>query len=311
MSSNTAPSFVNIDDHGLLLVRGPDASKFLQGQVTCDIAALSNNEVLKPSCLGAHCSHKGRMLFSFRACQLDSQTIALSIFKDLIPEALATLKKYSVFSKVELIDAYQDYRIIGFSGDDLSKLNALIPALPEKDNDAYIVEGMAIIKIGTRYYECWIPYSKLTEIPQTTKDADYWSAINIAQGIGEIRPETVAEFIPQMLNYQSIGKGISFKKGCYTGQEVVARMQYLGKLKRRMYRFKTNYVDSIKPGEPLFSPRSTSAVGQTVISARTNNHRELLAVVKEDVINNNEIYLDENYQYKLEALPLPYAINKE
>ncbi|MFT6387847.1 MAG: folate-binding protein YgfZ [Cellvibrionaceae bacterium] len=311
--------FIDISDHSLLLIKGPDAKKFLQGQVTCDVNALTFSDDQNQTSLGAHCTHKGRMLFSFRACMVDDDTIGLAMHKDLIHSALSALKKYSIFSKVELIDGGNDYLLIGFVGNDASSLKRIIPCLPDLPNHATQHQGMTAICISKHRYECWVPKAKATtfieqnsiQTHSTQEDANTWTALNIADGIGEVRVETMAEFIPQMLNYQIIGNAISFKKGCYTGQEVVARMHYLGKLKRHMYRFSTDSDETIKAGMPLYTPDSTQPIGQIVIGANINNGQECLAVVTEDAYNHDKVHLGDNYEHKLRALPLPYAITKE
>ena len=130
-----------------------------------------------------------------------------------------------------------------------------------------------------------------------------------------LQNETVEEFIPQMLNFQLIGNGISFNKGCYTGQEVVARMEYLGKLKRYMQRFiiNDNSSDIItpNPGTPLYTKDKKQSVGNVVVAISLNGVTELLAVITEEAVTSGEIYTDSTLQQKIQLLPLPYAIPKE
>lgn len=314
MTAQIENPFIDISDHGILQVKGPDAKKFLQGQVTCDMDALSYSDDQNQTNLGAHCTHKGRMLFSFRALQVSEDTIALGMPKELIPHALECLKKYSVFSKVELNDASEDYLMLGVA--DLtalgnSNIKEYFPKPPEVLGNATQLGGVNLIRISEKRYECWIDKevaSVLTKELAPISDQNQWDTLNISDGIGEVRTETIEEFIPQMLNYQLIGNGISFKKGCYTGQEVVARMHYLGKLKRHMYRFSTSVSKLIAPGTPLFSPDTKQTIGHVVISAQADDGQELLAVVTEQARNDDKVFADENCQHKLEALTLPYAI---
>ena len=98
-------------------------------------------------------------------------------------------------------------------------------------------------------------------------------------GIGQVMPTTRELFIPQMLNLQAVG-GVSFKKGCYTGQEIVARMQYLGKLKRRLYRLSLDAAQLPEPGTPLFAPSHNSSIGEVVLAANAGQNIELLAVLQ-------------------------------
>lgn len=302
---------IHIDNHRLLFVKGPDAFKFIQGQVTCDVERLRMTNQTSVSTLGAHCNPKGRILFSFRACALAEDTIALAIHNSLLKHAKDSLHKYSIFSKVELIEADDTYRLFGLLSKDLEKLSNLFPDIPTSPGKACHHEGNTIISIGEELYECWIKSDSELICPQNDySGGEYWEAIQISHGIGHIRPDTVEEFIPQMLNYQVIGEGISFKKGCYTGQEVVARMQYLGKLKRRLFRFESD-VSDLKPGTPLFTPGNTQAIGQIVQVTNLTQPTQCLAVVAVNVAESDKTYIDIENQKKLRALTLPYAINKE
>ncbi len=320
MKINDITGFMDIDDHDLLFVKGPDARKFLQGQVTCDVEQLtiaenSTGQEASYATLGAHCTHKGRMIFSFIACAWDEQTIALSVHKDLLQTALAALKKYSVFSKVELIDASDSHSIIGFIGTPLSSIASLFPTLPEADGEVIYSNGAAIINKGNHRYECWITQEQAASLSSddtaTVESNEVWTACNIRDGIGEVRPETSEEFIPQMLNYQATGTGISFTKGCYTGQEIVARMQYLGKQKRHMYRFSSDTSDTLVPGSALYTQGKQQSIGNIVIAAKYAEQQELLAVATEAAVTADQVYIDENCQQKLIVLPLPYEITAE
>jgi folate-binding protein YgfZ len=322
MTVKDITGFIDIDDHALLLVKGKDAQKFLQGQLTCDINQLTIEGNRSQSILGAHCTHKGRMLFSFRAVALDSETFGLSIYKPLLEDARKVLHKYSVFSKVELIDARDDYRLLGFLGSESEKpLSEHFAELPAHQGHAIRQDQSIAIKVRENRYEFWISKKQLPQLGAMDHKAngDYWTWCNIQDGIGEVRPQTVEEFIPQMLNLQVLDSGISFTKGCYTGQEVVARMKYLGKLKRHMYRLSlasSPETGSLKPeltieaGLPLYTPGKQQSIGNVVIAAShpSGSSQEILAVVTEEAITVDEVYLDPNFHQKLKALPLPYAI---
>lgn len=304
-------TLLNINDHSLLLLQGPDAHKFLQGQVTCDVTQLAHKDNLSKTTLGAHCTHKGRMLFSFLACQLDEQTIALSIHTPLLADAIAQLKKYSIFSKVEIIDASSSYRIIGIKSNDTHALKALGLLTPENIGEASHHASMTIIKLDSERFECWIPLddaNKINAFESLASGDEMWCIDNINQGIAEVRSETVEEFIPQMLNYQVVREAISFKKGCYTGQEVVARMQYLGKLKKRLYRFSSSTSTPLAPNTPLYTLNKKQAIGHVALSATVSDGQILLAVVNAEAADADAVYSDENTEHKLSVQTLPYSI---
>jgi folate-binding Fe-S cluster repair protein YgfZ len=113
-----------------------------------------------------------------------------------------------------------------------------------------------------------------------------------------------------MLNLQAVG-GVSFKKGCYTGQEIVARMQYLGKLKRRLYRLSLADKDVPEPGAALFSPVHASSVGNVVIAARTAQGVELLAVLQADAAESGDIHLGAADGPALQLADLPYQLDSK
>lgn len=308
--------FIDIVDHGLLLVQGPDAKTFLQGQVTCDIDKLAYSEK-SLSILGAHCTPKGRMLFSFRAFALAEDIIALSIPKSLISDAQKALQKYSVFSKVDIIDASEDYRIIGFR-DSHNDTQSGIATLPSSANHTITDTQGTIIAIDQNHYEYYLDKTTAEQLIlsyPSKLDTAAWDHMKILAGIGEVQAQTADLLLPQMLNYQAIGNGVSFSKGCYTGQEVVARMQYLGKLKRRLFRFSTLSRLPIMPGMPLFTEGSTQSIGNIVLSSDYKDPgdktTQLLAVATEEACERDSVYLDANYQEKLLQQALPYAIPKE
>ncbi len=312
-----------IDHHSLLLVRGADARKFLQGQVTCDIDALTlestGNNTIATTTLGAHCTHKGRMVFNFRAMPLDEQTIALNIPSDMMDIATAALQKYIVFSKAELINASDDYELIGIEGDDaIATLQSLLGALPEHDNSAIHHSDGIALRLSKNRYELWLSTDQAKTINNhfeslETSNNNFWDFATITAGIAEIRPTTSEMFTPQAVNLQAVGDGVSFKKGCYTGQEVVARMHYLGKAKRQMFLFELpeNITELPNIGDPLFSPEKSQSIGDIILAAKYNERACLLASVTVDQAEQDAVYIDSQYQQKLHRLALPYAIPKE
>lgn len=168
-----------------LLISGVDAAKFLQGQLTCDVIALADGQ----SSLGAYCNIKGKIESLFTIQRFGDEFI-LSMHPDLVAPMMQELKKYAVFSKVNMEIVEQPFS----STDNAAEILAKIPAL---------------------------------------------------------FPQTVGEFFPHDLNLPALG-AVSFTKGCYRGQEIVARMQHRGNLKRSMHIFKTN-LTTINPGDQIIT----------------------------------------------------------
>lgn len=320
------PNFIcPIDNHSLLLVRGADARKFLQGQVTCDIDTLTlqttDTYTTMTSVLGAHCTHKGRMVFSFKAIAFDEQTIALYIPSDMMSIAVAALKKYIIFSKAELIDASDDYQLIGVEGEAaIATLQNSFGALATEDNLATANANGIALRLDHDRYELWLTseqaeklLSQLSAYPNVNNR--YWDMMTINAGVVEVKPATTEMFTPHATNLHVTNNGVSFKKGCYTGQEVVARMHYLGKLKRQTFLFElalpesTNDLPAI--GDPLFSPDKSQSIGNIASITQHDQQTRLLASVAVEQAEQDTIFTDAQYQQKLRPLTLPYAIPKE
>ena len=244
--------FCPLPHEGILAVRGPDAGKFLQGQITCNINYLGTSG----SSLGARCTPKGRMLSSFRIVSV-ADGFLLAMSQELLAPQLAELQKYAAFSKAKLSDESAAWVRFGLSGAD-AVLQALGLDLATEADSVTSTDSLLTIRLSDGRAELWAPAeqaqtlrARLNEQLRETGLND-WLLAQIRAGIGQVTGSTRELFIPQMINLQAVG-GVSFKKGCYTGQEIVARMQYLGKLKRRLYRLRTASVQPPAPGTELFS----------------------------------------------------------
>lgn len=318
---NPSLTVCHINNHCLLLIKGPDARKFLQGQVTCDIDQLkitntNNNQQLNSS-LGAHCTHKGRVVFSFRALAIDEQTIALQIPNDIVETATAALQKYIVFSKADIINASEEYRLYGVHGDDaISTLQTLLPAnsIPTESNTATQSSDGIALCLGDQRYELWLNTKQASQLEQavtdiTLEDCRYWDLLNINAGIAEIRQATSGLFTPHAINFHTTGNAVSFQKGCYTGQEVVARMHYLGKLKRQLFlvEIPTNTLNNTTPvniGDPVYSQGKDQSIGDIVLMAATDTSTRLLISAAVDSATNNNVFLGSKGQHQLSVLDI-------
>lgn len=293
---------------GVIQVKGPDASKFLQGQLTCNLDYLS----LEHSSLGARCTPKGRMLSSFRIVAVPEGYL-LAMAAELVETQLADLKKYAVFSKVELSDVSQQWQRYGLLGSD-AELQAQGLHLPNEAADSVCGSADSLmIRLSGQRFELWQAADNATSralsIQATPIPLEQWLLEQIHAGVGQVFAATRELFIPQMINLQAVG-GVSFRKGCYTGQEIVARMQYLGKLKRRMYRFSAQGV-APAAGTEIFSPVHTSSVGEVVLAAPTEGRCELLAVVQEDAVTDARLTLSNPQGQPLNRLDLPYSLDRD
>jgi folate-binding protein YgfZ len=283
---------------GVIKVTGEDRETFLQGQLTNDTRNINPER----SQLSSYCTPKGRMLANFRifADQQDNWFIVIPYER-----LQAILKRLSMFilrSKVELSDASNEILVMGLAGNCIKK--ALQNTLPASADAVSHDNSLSFIRVETaepRYMvvgnadkimDLW---QKLQHVPPANSTS--WRLGDIKAAIPTVFETTQEAFIPQMVNMQLIN-GVSFTKGCYTGQEVVARMQYLGKLKRRMYKVSFDFDGIAQPGDDIYSSSSKSGQGAGKLVdaiASHDDHYEGLAVMEISSTDQAEVRLyDEN-----------------
>jgi len=296
--------------YGLLSVQGPDSAKFLQGQFTCDFDEISPQH----SRLGAYCSPKGRMLSSFRVIQLENDRYLLRMQQAITENTRNTLEKYGVFFKSK-IKTCQGMVGLGLAGvKTKAALHNIFNTTPESCEECLLVDGHAIVQLDDKgeQFECWLRIGEAANIWQQlsallpARGSRQWDLINIQAGVGEVRAQTVETFIPQMLNFQTVG-AISFEKGCYTGQEVVARTQYRGNLKRHMYRVSSITNEIITAGDKIYASGKEQSIGDVVMVANSsNNELQLLAVITSKDLPTPELHANSQDGPVLTVLSLPY-----
>lgn len=299
-----------LSQFSLLEIKGPDAIKFLQGQVTCDLNALDSNHFQH----GAHCTAKGRMVANFDAIQRDEHTLWLRLPSNNLQALQLSLAKYAVFSKVQINDLSDHYACIGLIQE--SDQQILEPlGVNFLDGPVTEYKEHLLIQQNQHHIEVWSPKdsSPLTGFqPSQLGTDELWAAADIRNGRGWISQATTDTALPQDLNLQTEAiNGINFKKGCYTGQEIVARMHYKGKLKRHLYHFKTNSAQDIQAGAELFCADKTQSVGTVINAVAIDQHCELLAITTEANAASGELHTSNATTDKLELIALPYAITNE
>jgi len=277
---------------GILQVSGPDTDKLLQGQLTCDINLLTPGASLP----GALCEIKGRMITSFTGLRPQGDTVLLVMARELVAITLETLKKYAAFYKAKLAEVTSEYCIFG--------LNNIPPDSLGAASQGGLVAAVSparqlLLCPAAEGESCWRQLTAVAE-PATTA---FWDYLAIAEGLGEVRSETSGEFIPQMLNFQHTG-AVSFRKGCYTGQEIVARMQYLGKLKRRLYHLRATAAAAPPPGTEI--RLGDTGVGTLVLACMADTSTlEMLAVLTAEGAAADRLAIG-GTELGIETIPLPY-----
>jgi len=296
--------------YGLLSVTGPDAEKFLQGQLTCDVS----EAVTAGSRLAAHCNIKGHMNTLFRLISVDDQ-FWLRCNEELLEDTLNGLKKYIIFSKAEIAVSSDNLVGLGLTGKGATSLvERLGGQVPSEASGRYHHENLTIIRISKDCFEAWLPESDaIKQLPSLLEDAPLgdrndWQLALIQAGVAELSQNQVAEFIPQMLNLQALD-GVSFTKGCYTGQEIITRLQHRGILKRPMYRARINTQNAPQSGDNLHTASRANAGVIVNVASCGDNEYELLAVAVKEKVDQEPLLQDREQGPELTILDLPYTID--
>jgi folate-binding protein YgfZ len=218
-----------LDDLGALRIRGADAQRFLQGQVSADVTALS----VELSLLAGYHNPQGRAIALLRLILVAADDILAVLPRELSAAVASRLSKYILRAKVALNDVSAGLTIHGLVAEDDSR-----PAAPNSESALARIAGAPAR---------WLLISPADAAPRARGDRQRWRSFDIASGQPQVYAATSEEFIAQMLNLDALG-AIAFDKGCYTGQEVIARAHYRGRVKRRMQRFETHTQQELIPG---------------------------------------------------------------
>jgi len=309
-SAQTATILVPLADLGLIRASGEEAAPFLHNLLTNDVKDLPEDGVRR----SGMCNAKGRLLASFTMWRDDAELL-LALSADLLPPVLKKLSMYVLRSKVKLTDESDRTVLLGLSGPRAAAAlaglagEAPTPSAPLTLNR--FGQGQVINLGGGRHLlvipvtEAQAVWQQLAQIARPAGLAA-WHWLEIVAGAPRVTAATQEEFVPQMVNFELIG-GVSFSKGCYPGQEIVARTQYLGKIKRRMYRARIEGARPL-PGAPLFAPETGDQACGTIVLAAPSPFGgfEALAVIQSSCYAAGEVHLDSPAGPRLSFLPLPY-----
>jgi len=311
--STTGNIIADLSHEGILTAHGKDAAGFLQGQLTNDITLLDQGTAQ----LSGYCNPKGRLLAIFRIF-LQNDGYALSLPRNLVADTLERLQKYVLMSQLSLEDASEQFTAMGCSGpDSVSELGGRFSVLPERDYQLVRQDGVTVIRLPGPQPRFAL-YGKTAAMQRIWMVLDAraapvgktaWQRLDILAGIPAVFPETAGEFIPQTVNLERV-HGVSFKKGCYTGQEIVARIQYRGTVKRRMQRIHIVTDECPPPGSALFSQHDTRQSVGTLVSATPapDGGCDALAVISNEAVQQNDLHLFSNKGARVLLETLPYSL---
>jgi folate-binding protein YgfZ len=305
---NTPVADFNVDgalrltDWALLRARGPDAAAFLQSQLTQDVLGLQRDQVR----LAGYCSPKGRLLGSMLVWRIDDESFALLCSGDLAAPLLKRLSMYVLRAKCKFDDATAQWSVWGLVGGSAERWLGDAAVAPGRvaQREAAWVLGLRPAEGHARRLLVQPAQAAAPELPAL--DATAWRRLEVTSGVPRITAATVEQFVPQMINLERVG-GVDFQKGCYPGQEIVARSQYRGTIKRRMHLFATD--GAAQPGQELFHSNDPSQpAGMVVNAAADATGTRLLAEVKLTALDGGSLHLGSAQGPALRRLELPYSI---
>lgn len=280
------PQFHPLPGLGVIRLEGPDAVPFLQAQVTADLRLLEPGQVTQ----AAWCSPQGRVIALLKVLRQDKGLLCV-LPRELAADVTARLGRFVMRAKLSIVDESPRLAVAG--------LTSHPPVSPSATGDVDILpltSGRALLVATPTRMESILQGGSLAP-------ASAWEATCIRLGEPEVYPSTSESWVPQMLNLDLLG-AVSFRKGCYPGQEIVARTQNLGRIKRRLFRYRISGAGLPVPGEAL--DLGQAKVGEVVRSVRHEGVAELLAVVNLDSAGMGLTAAGGTVECSPEALP--YAV---
>lgn len=295
----------------LLRVDGADRESFLQGQLSNDIRAVDELHAQ----LSAYCNPKGRMFAVFLIFRRDD-ALYLQLPAVLADSVAKRLRMFVLRAKVKLEPADANLLRIGVSGPNAADLvHRAVGLAPADSFDSITANDITVIRLPGPHprFELFAPATSMptlwTQLANTAVPVGSgpWAWLDIEAGLPTILPPTGEEFVPQMANLELVG-GVSFTKGCYPGQEIVARMHYLGRLKQRMHRGHVESRTTPRPGDKLYVREFGEQSAGMIVDAQPSpdGGYDLLAVVQQELVAGGEFHIGEFGGPMVKLTPPPY-----
>ncbi|ENR8890165.1 TPA: tRNA-modifying protein YgfZ [Citrobacter koseri] len=307
-------TLITLDDWALASITGADSEKYMQGQVTADVNQLTEQQHL----LVAHCDAKGKMWSNLRLFR-DGDGFAWIERRSLREAQLTELKKYAVFSKVAI--APDDERVLlGIAGFQArAALANIFSELPNSEKQV-VSEGASTLLWFEHPAERFLLITDVATAESLTEklrgeaalnNSQQWLALDIEAGIPVIDSANSGQFIPQATNLQALG-GISFKKGCYSGQEMVARAKFRGANKRALWSLagKASRVPEAGEDLELQMGENWRRTGTVLAAVQLDNGQVLVQVVMNNDMEADSVFRVRDDANTLHIVPLPYSLEE-
>jgi folate-binding protein YgfZ len=284
---------VRLHDWGVIRAAGPEAAAFLHSQLTQDVERLE----LGVARLAGYCSAKGRLLASFTIWRPAADEVLLACSADLLAPTLKRLSMFVLRAKCKLSDASAELPLHGVAGP---------AALAAGDVGHWAARpgGMGLRLADAQGVARALFIGTAPDLPPL--EASAWQWLEVASGVARIVGATVEQFVPQMINLELVG-GVNFQKGCYPGQEIVARSQYRGTIKRRAFVFQA--AGPATPGQELFHSSDAAQPAGLVANAASIGERHLLlAELKLALLDGGSLHLGRADGPLLTRAEMPYPV---
>jgi folate-binding protein YgfZ len=297
-TNNMHETLTAIYDLAVLEVSGTDAGKFLQGQLSCNINELNNSN----SFFATFCNAKGRTISTLLILKNNnSYLVILPVI--LIEKVIAKLTMYVLRASVKLNNVSKQYCLIGLNSSNATTIRNFSNTAFEVSNSSEIIINLSsqqpLYLVLSNLYQAKQLWTQLTEQEQLSiADSDMWNYQSISIGLAWLDQQSSEQYIPQMLNIDKLG-GISFQKGCYTGQEIIARTHYLGKAKRKLFLAECDKTALIEKNTALLDIGSQKSFGEIISLFKSGQHYRILAVIPTAESKLNNLALANSNQDKI------------
>jgi hypothetical protein len=290
---------------GVIQAQGEDASNFLHNQLSNDVLLLPVGQ----SRLAAFCSAKGRMQASFIVIKTAPDTVLLVLSQDLLAQTLKRLSMFVLRAKVKMSDATSLWQLRGLLGKNaLTVAGGAAPWQTMVQGGAHTVALYpAVLSDSPIPRALWIAPAGHTLPAGDDLPTEVWQWAEVMSGVTLVNQSVFEAFVPQMLNYESVG-GVNFKKGCYPGQEVVARSQFRGTLKRRLALVHSPVL--LSAGQEVFTPEDAEQACATVVLSAARPNGEGFDALVSGTLESMQTgwHVDKTDGQALDFLPLPYPL---